>query len=136
MSFNLPKAELLQTVMLVQAALCDEAGPHTLSSGRSTHFTIDGGVMLENEVGYSLLQRLFALPTGEPYRCHVPRYAISAEFADGEFLVVAICWECNNISLNDSGRYDSRTFDGECQQAQELLRDVKRYFASPSETTP
>lgn len=132
MQFQVPSADEIHTVILVRTSLCDLPGPKTLSSGRDTHFTIDGGFMLEREYGHSLVERLFALPKGEQARCHLPRFALHAELANSRYLVVALCWECNNMSLNDTGSFHWRTFDAQSVEAQDLLRDIQATFATTS----
>jgi len=131
MPFQVPNADEILSVILIRTSLCDEPGSTTLSSGRDTHFTVDRGSMLEIEYGRSLVERVFALPPGEQARCHIPRFALCANLANSRSLVVAICWECNNISVNDTGTFHWRTFDSQSRDAQDLLRDIQAHFSTP-----
>ncbi len=98
-------------------------------------FKLAGGVVVCAEAGLDLWARLLALPHAEQMRCHTPKYGILINCGGGRYHTAAICWECNNISISNSGEYDWLTFDAQSEPAQTLLRDIKDFADSSTMDT-
>jgi len=106
-----------------------------LNTSPTFSFKLAAGVVLADaKTSIDLWNRMLALPDGDQMRCHTPRYGIHLGLG-GENYTAAICWECNNISISNSGDYDWRTFDGQSEDAQSLLGDIKAYVTSPTVDT-
>ena len=107
-----------------------------LSTSPTFSFKLAAGVVLgDGKTSIDLWDRMLALPDGEQMRCHTPQYGIHLALERGEYRTAAICWECNNISISNSGAYDWRTFDGQSENARLLLADIKAYVASSAVDT-
>ena len=75
----------------------------SLSTSPTFSFKLAGGVAVYAAAGLDLWTRLLALPDAEQMRCHIPKYGIHINCGGGRFHTAAICWECNNISISNSG---------------------------------
>ena len=107
-----------------------------LSTSPTFSFKLAGGVVLgDAQTSIDLWNQILALPDGEQMRCHTPKYGIHLGMERGEYHTAAICWECNNISISNSGDYEWRTFDGQSEAAQSLLADIKAYVTSSTVDT-
>jgi hypothetical protein len=61
------------------------------------------------------------LPPHEQMRCHNPPFGLRF-FRKNKLLVEgSVCWECNNIFVEENGEDFSYTFDGQHARSQQLL---------------
>jgi hypothetical protein len=61
------------------------------------------------------------LPPDEQMRCHNPPFGL--RFYRGNNLLIqgSVCWECNNIFVEENGENLAYTFDGQHAHSQQLL---------------
>jgi len=116
-------ASQIGNAIIAKVATCDSASDAAFSTSPDTHLVIEAGVMMEPAAGLEYWKRVLDLPTGEQSRCHTPRYLIHIDSRDGNSSTIALCWECNNMSVAKNGEYSWQTFDGTSALARSLLAD-------------
>jgi hypothetical protein len=66
---------------------------------------------------------LAKLPAAEQMRCHLPVFGLHLNAGSSDEIRLSICFQCNNAYLDGGGTW---TFDGQSDQARELLAFMKR----------
>lgn len=74
-----------------------------------------------------------SLPQGEQARCHTPPFVLrfklrnAADYAEGRWVSVSMCWQCDNMYGLWEDQRISFQFDGRCPAAMKLLATCKRH---------
>jgi hypothetical protein len=78
-------------------------------------------VHVQGEAAQQIAYLWRQLPPDEQMRCHSPPFGL--RFYRGRELLVqgSVCWECNNIFVEENGEDLAYTFDGQHAYSQQLL---------------
>lgn len=68
------------------------------------------------------------LPSSEQMRCHNPPFGLRFFKANQLLVEGSICWECNNIFVNEEGASKTFEFDAENQNSRKLFEICQKAF--------
>lgn len=87
----------------------------------SEYMRIAPFVRVKGETAQQIARLWRQLPPDEQMRCHIPPFGLP--FYEGNKLLVqgSVCWQCNNISVEENGEDLVYEFDAQHPHSQQLL---------------
>jgi hypothetical protein len=83
-------------------------------------------VRVKGETAQKIASLWRQLPADEQMRCHFPPFGLRFFMEDKLLVQGSICWECNNIFVQENGEESAYKFDGLHAHSQQLLSLLKQ----------